>query len=46
MNEISLHKNNEPNLQARIHYELVLMFMQYYFILITLMFNVQFIIFY
>ncbi len=31
MNEISLHKNNEPDLQTRIYHELVLVFMLYYF---------------
>ncbi len=31
INEISLHKNYEPDLQTRIHHELVLVVMPYYF---------------
>ncbi len=31
MNEISLHKNNELDLQTRIYDELFLVFMPYYF---------------
>ncbi len=35
-NEVSLHKNNEPDLQTRIHHELVLVFMLYYFCFIDI----------
>ncbi len=31
MNEISLHKNIEPDLKTKISHELVLVFMLYYF---------------
>ncbi len=31
MKEISIHKDNSPDLQTRIHDELVLVFMPYYF---------------
>ncbi len=31
LNEISLHKNIESDLQTRIHHDLVLVFMPYYF---------------
>ncbi len=31
-NEISLHKNNEPDLQTRIYHELVFVLMLYYIV--------------